>query len=89
MTALGSLLRKGAPECDLALMAGSEFNWRTWGDLLYAVRTGETAFEHVFGMKNFDWIALKPERAAAYDAYMANYTQRAAAAILAAYDFSP
>ena len=30
MTALGSLLRKGAPECDLALMAGSEFNWRTW-----------------------------------------------------------
>ena len=88
MTALGSLLRKGAPECDLALMAGSEFNWRTWGDLLYAVRTGETAFEHVFGMKNFEWIALKPERAAAFDAYMANYTQRAAAAILAAYDFS-
>ena len=89
MTALGSLLRKGAPECDLALMAGSEFNWRTWGDLLYAVRTGETAFEHIFGMKNFEWIALKPERAAAFDAYMANYTQRAAAAILATYDFSP
>jgi hypothetical protein len=88
MTALGTLLRAGVPERDLALMAGDESNWLTWGNLLYAVRTGESAFEHVFGMKNCGWMALKPERASAFDAYMADYTRRAAAAILAAYDFS-
>ncbi len=32
-----------------ALMAGAEWMWRPWGELLHSVRTGETAFDHVYG----------------------------------------
>src|SRR5262249_54771893 len=35
-----------------ALLAG-ERSYRAWGGLLHSVETGETAFQHVFGMRTF------------------------------------
>ena len=69
-------------------MAGSEQGWRAWGNLLHSVRTGENAFEHVFGMGSFQYTALEPERAKVFDDYMADLTRRSVAAIVSAHDFS-
>ncbi len=90
MTALGALLRAGIPGSwrNTALMHGAESGWRAWGSLLHAVRTGENAFEHVFGMGSFQQLAREPERAAIFTSYMADATRRFVAAILAAHDFT-
>jgi SAM-dependent methyltransferase len=90
LTALGTLLRSDVPGSlrSLAVMHGGETTWRPWGELLHAVRTGTNAFEHVFGMGAFAYSALHPERAARFDAYMADLTQRSVAAIVAGHDFS-
>jgi hypothetical protein len=50
LTPLAESLRSDAPQSlrALARMAGGE-QFQAWGDLLYSVRTGQTAFEHRFG----------------------------------------
>jgi ubiquinone/menaquinone biosynthesis C-methylase UbiE len=90
LTAAGSLLRSDVPGSlrNIALMLGGETTWRAWGELRHAVRTGETAFEHLFGMRSFQHLALHPERAAIFDAYMGDLTRRSTAAILASHNFS-
>ena len=90
MTPLGARLRTGVPGSmrNVALTHGSEPYWRAWGDLLHAVRTGDAAFEHAFGISSFAYLGEMPERAAAFDAYMADVTRQAIPAILAAHDFS-
>jgi SAM-dependent methyltransferase len=90
LTAAGALLRTDVPGSlrNLALMLGGETTWRAWGDLPHSVRTGATAFEHVFGMGAFQYLALHPERSAIFDAYMADLTRRSTAAILASHDFA-
>jgi hypothetical protein len=45
---------------DFAVFLGSEGHWRTWGNLLYSVRTGGSAFEQIFGMQLFDYFAGQP-----------------------------
>ena len=74
LTALGALLRTDVPGSlrNLALMHVARPVWRAWGDLLHAVRTGQTAFEHVFGMGSFQYASLHPDRAAIFDDYMAD-----------------
>jgi C-methyltransferase len=49
LTSLGAWLRSDVPGSlhPLALMQGDEGIWRAWGNLLYTLRTGETAFNHV------------------------------------------
>ncbi len=90
LAAPGALLRSDAAGSlrPLALMQGSEGTWRAWGELLHTVRTGETAFNHVFEMGAFQYRKLHPERAAKFDAYMAALTHRWVPAILASHDFS-
>jgi hypothetical protein len=89
-TSLGALLRSGIPGSlrNVALMHGSEPGWRAWANLLHAVRTGENAFKHVFGMGSFQHLAREPERAALFNAYMPDLTRPFVTAILAAHDFS-
>ena len=90
LTVLGALLRTDVPGSlrDLARFQGAEPSWRAWGNLLHAVRTGETGFEHVFGMGAFRYSALDPERAARFDTYMGGETQRSVEAILQVHDFT-
>jgi O-methyltransferase domain/Dimerisation domain len=90
LTALGALLRTDVPGSlrDLARFQGAEPSWRAWGNLLHAVRTGETSFEHVFGMGAFQYSARDPERAARFDTYMADETRRSVEAILQIHDFT-
>jgi hypothetical protein len=37
------------------------WSWRAFEQLGHSVRTGEPAFDHVWGMSNFDYWARHPE----------------------------
>jgi hypothetical protein len=71
----------------LAWMRG-DWQYKAWGDLLHNVRTGETAFEHVFGEPLFEFLRHHPENAAIFDQAMVGVHGRETEAMLASYDFS-
>jgi hypothetical protein len=52
LTPLAQCLRSDAPDSmrNAARMWGSPFFWRSWGELLHALKTGESGFAHSFGM---------------------------------------
>ncbi|OKI16407.1 methyltransferase [Streptomyces sp. CB03911] len=72
LTGLGALLRTDAPDSmrPLALMYGGPF-YRSFGALGHTVRTGEVAFDHLFGENHFDHFARHPELAELFDHSMA------------------
>ena len=90
LTPLGKLLRTDSPEAHggYARFMGHESEWRPWGELRYSVRTGEPAFDHVFGMPIFEYFAKMPETAAVFDAAMTSISTYESTAVVAAYDFS-
>ncbi|HKN46758.1 MAG TPA: methyltransferase [Candidatus Polarisedimenticolia bacterium] len=90
LTPSGALLGAGVPGSvrNLAMLFIDESVWRSWGDLLHSVRTGETALEHVFGMGTFEYCARNPEFAAIFNEAMTEATRWAAPSVLAVYDFS-
>jgi predicted nicotinamide N-methyase len=89
LTESGARLRDGVPGSlrAVALLSG-ERSYRAWGGLLHSVRTGETAFRHVFGMETFEYMAAHPEIAGFYNEAMAAGAAERAAAVAAAHDFS-
>jgi hypothetical protein len=71
----------------LAIMIGEE-HYASWGELLYSIRTGQSAFEKVYGAPVFDWLGWHPEKAALFDAAMVGVHGRETGAMATAYDFS-
>ena len=71
----------------LAVMLGGE-RIRCWADLMETIRTGQTAFERIYGKPLFEYLAQHPEEAATFDAAMTAIHGRETQAMLAAYDFS-
>lgn len=71
-----------------AIIRSEEVYREPWGHLLHTVRTGETAFQHVYNMEFFDYLAQNPETAGLFDAAMTGYSETIIDALLAAYDFS-
>ena len=71
---------------DMALLLSKE-GYTAWGDLLYALRTGKPAFEHVFGKGRWEKMAEDPEDAALFNAAMVETSKRVGAAFVAGYDF--
>jgi hypothetical protein len=88
-TELSKALRSDVPGSmhGLATMTGL-LHARAWPEVLHSVRTGETAFEKVFGKEIFDYLPTAPEAAAAFDAAMTGYTATTAVAVANGYDFS-
>lgn len=71
-----------------ATMIGEDWHWRMWGDLLYSVKTGRPAFDHVHGARPFDYFPRNPEAGRLFDEAMTSLSASEVGAILAAYDFS-
>lgn len=71
----------------LALMSGDE-QFRAWGEIEYSIRTGQTAFDKVFGRPIFDYLGDHPDKARVFDAAMVGIHGRESNAVLEAYDFS-
>jgi len=70
------------------IMALGEEDYQAWGDLMHSVRTGESAFTHVFGMGVWQYRAQHLEHAKIFEDAMANLVGVYNAAVLANYPFS-
>ena len=88
-TPLADALRSDVPgsQWAMAIMMGEE-QYRCWGDLLESVRTGQTAFQRLYGKPIFEYLAEHPEQARIFDAAMTGIHGPETQAMLDAYDFS-
>jgi SAM-dependent methyltransferase len=62
--------------------------WEVWGNLLYSVRTGQSARQMLLGKPGFQPLADDPERAAIFNQSMLELTRLAAREVVRVYDFS-
>jgi hypothetical protein len=86
---LAEPLRDGGPDSlrAVAVMIGEEQD-RCWDDLLEAARTGETAFDRLYGRPYFAYLAEHPEQGKIFDAAMTSFRSRSMRVVLDAYDLS-
>jgi hypothetical protein len=90
LTSLAEPLRSGIPGSvrAQALLFGDEARWRTWGQLIYSVTTGEPAFPHLHGTNMWEYQSRHPELNTYFNDYMVANTAPQTASVVAAYDFS-
>ncbi len=89
-TPMSACLQSDAPGSwrPFAVFMGSNFSWRSWGDLLYSVKSSKPAFNHVYGKPLFEYLAESPPERSVFDAVMVDITRNLSAAVVASYDFS-
>lgn len=63
-------------------------SYLAWGELMHTLRTGEPAYEKVFGEPRFDSLARDPEGAIRFNMAMQRWTEQVAEDVVVAYDFS-
>jgi len=87
---MGEALRAdaSASQRSTAIQTCSDVQWRAWGQLGYSVRTGQPAFEHIFGMNQWEYRARNPEVNAKFNASETNLVTQVANSVASAYDFS-
>jgi len=90
LTPLGANLRTDVPDSahPLAIVLNEPWYHRAWEDLLYSVKTGERAFDHVHRMGFWEHMSRYPEDGALFDAAMTGGALARANALLAACDWS-
>jgi hypothetical protein len=71
-----------------AVMLGEKEHRHAWDHIMHSVRTGEPAFDHVFGAPHFQYFVGNPEAARIFNEGMTSRSGAENDAILAAYDFS-
>jgi hypothetical protein len=87
LTALGEQLA-----ADLVGPAARHFSsptyWNAWLNLGHSIKTGERAFDFVYGMRDWDYYAAHPDEGALFDNVMSANTLPIAGSIADAFDFS-
>ncbi len=88
LTPLAECLRSDVPgsQRSMAIMNGEE-HYRCWGELLYSVQTGQTAFEKLYGQPIFPYLAAHPRQARIFDEAMVGVHGAETQAMLDTYDF--
>src|SRR4051812_42891748 len=83
-------LQSGVPGSLRALATTElgEEHYPAWGNLLFSVRTGELAFDNVFGMPNWQYWAGHDEHAQVFNRAMSEMTAVIEPAVLSICDFS-
>lgn len=71
----------------LVTILGEE-EYRAWGDILYSLRTGGSAFEHIYKMPLYQYHAQKPEQGKTFNEAMTNISLPEDFEIATSYDFS-
>jgi SAM-dependent methyltransferase len=87
---LGEALKTGVPgSAHSTIMAFSaRAFWRGWEEIIYSLETGKPAFEKVWGMPIFDYLATDPEAASYFSGAMVGFHGSEPPTVAAAYDFS-
>ncbi len=90
LTETGRLLRSDAAVSprDFVRVMNSE-PYLAFEQLLHAVRTGDPAFDKLFGQPRFEWLDAHPDKAALFLRAMAAMGQGRHEALAGAYDFTP
>jgi hypothetical protein len=90
MTPLAALLLTDNPQSwrAAALLNGAPWIWQPWGELLYSVKTGKPAFDHIFGTEFDAYLAQHQDAAEIFQAFMQVATAEEALAVAPIYDFS-
>ena len=91
MTPMAEALRSDAPGSMRSQVraGGRDTIWRSWGQLLRAVQTGEPAFDHVHGVDFFTYHRQHPDEGELFNQVMTSQTAPLTGALAAAYDFLP
>lgn len=91
LTPLGGTLRTDVPGSlrYFAIEELGENHYPAWENVLHSVETREIAFNHVYGVSKWQYMAEHPDEAKIFDAAMSSFSSVVAAAVVAAYDFSP
>lgn len=63
-------------------------HYEGWGNLLHSVKTGEIAFDNLFGMSAWEYYAQHPDNAKTFNDAMTGMSLGTIEAVLASYDFS-
>jgi hypothetical protein len=90
LTPLGEALKTGAPgsaRSTLLAFGGPSF-WRTWEEVIYSLETGKPAFEKVWGVPFFDYLARDQEAASHFSEAMVGFHGSEPPTVAQAYDFS-
>jgi hypothetical protein len=89
LTPTATLLQTDHPNSmrALAIKQGEE-QYHVWGDMLRSIETGETAFDRVFGMSHFLYLAQHPQSNETFNQAMTGWSEQLHHALLAGYDFS-
>jgi hypothetical protein len=89
LTARAEPLRSDVPGSQraYAMMLGTQWHWRSWGELLHSVRSGKPAFDHVFGQPVFAYYADHPEAQRMAAAALTSRSATENDAIVRSYDF--
>lgn len=90
LTALSDLLCSDSPQSlrDFSRMIGDNVQFKVWGRLDHAVKTGTPAFDEVFGMPTFDYYLSHPQQGKVFNDAMTSLSIGSSIAVLEAYDFS-
>jgi hypothetical protein len=89
LTELGESLQedsKDSVRATVLLTLGGEMS-AAWNDLEYSVRTGHIAFDHVFGMRDWEYWARNPEQGLIFDLAMSNIVKQFASSLLKRFSF--
>ena len=72
LTGFGNYLRSDYPGSvrAFARFIGHDLTWRPWGELLFSVRTGQPAFNYVFGKDMFQYLSADADAAAIFNEAM-------------------
>jgi hypothetical protein len=89
LTPLSNWLRSDVPGNVriAAQVVGEEWMWRPWGALAHTIKSGETAFDALYGQDTWTWFSDHPEAARLFDGLMDDITLADADAIIASVDF--
>jgi hypothetical protein len=73
LTPLSETLRCDVPGSfrDVVLFLGQNLHWAVYRELGYSVRTGQPAFDHVFGQEAWQYFSEHPEKSLLLDRAMA------------------
>jgi hypothetical protein len=90
LTELGATLRSDAAGSMRAWVEffGEPYYLAAWADIVYSLRTGQAAFNHVHGQPFFDYLGGHPEDSRVFDEAMTSLTAIVVTEVLSTYDFS-
>ncbi|OQW92059.1 MAG: hypothetical protein BWK78_02780 [Thiotrichaceae bacterium IS1] len=89
LTPTGSLLRSDNPNSILGTVLSTAEIYQAWGNFLYSVQTGKAAFDDVFQMSMYEYLAQQAAANANFNRWMEETTRSWLLPALEHYDFSP